>query len=263
MRFLLKLTTPKSQQRLPLNYQYPLSAAIYKIIERADEGYANFLHEQGYHHGAKAFKFFTFSDLRTPFFIEGDRLVMNTNAADVTICFFMPDAAENFIRGLFMNQQLDIADSRSRASFTVNQVIAEKLPVFKNNSVLLQPMSPLVTGRKNERGNCDYVSPEEPDFLTLVIGNLADKYAAAYHIDDAILQQLKNDISLQVILFKQPPRHRLLTIKAGTAAETKVRGYDKFRLRLQAPALVIALALDAGLGMHNAIGMGCVAVIDN
>ena len=104
MRFLLTLATLQKSQRITLNYQYPLSAAIYKIISRADEDYASFLHEQGYRYGSKAFKFFTFSDLRTPFDIRDDRLVMRTNTASLTICFHVPGAAENFIRGLFMNQ---------------------------------------------------------------------------------------------------------------------------------------------------------------
>jgi CRISPR-associated endoribonuclease Cas6 len=259
MRFILNLTALNIPQQLTLNYQYPLSAAIYKIIERADADYATFLHNQGYNYGAKTFKFFTFSDLRTPFDIKGDRMVLQTNSATLTICFHIPDAAENFIRGLFMDQQLDIADNRSKASFVVQQVTAERLPDNINDTALLQPMSPVVVGRKNERGNYDYVSPEDADFERLVINNLVEKYAAATTIDEAELQQLKTAVSAKPVFFKLPPRHRLITIKEGTAAETKVRGYDKFRLRINAPAALIALALDAGIGMHNAMGMGCVA----
>lgn len=263
MRFQLTLTTTQQSQRITLNYQYPLSAAIYKIIQRADAAYAVFLHQQGYRHGAKAFKFFTFSDLRTPFDVRGDRLVMRTNTASFTICFHVPDAAENFIKGLFMHQQLHIADSRDKASFMVQQVVAEKLPVITSEAVLLQPISPVVTGRKNERGNYDYVAPGEADFAALIAGNLAEKYAAIHEIGEAELQELKKQVLVQPVFFNQPPRGRLLTIKAGTAAQTQVRGYDKFRLRLQAPAAFIAIALDGGIGMHNAMGMGCVELVSN
>jgi CRISPR-associated endoribonuclease Cas6 len=260
MRFVLTLTTLHPSQRLTLNYQYPLSAAIYKIIERADKSYAAFLHQQGYSNGAKTFKFFTFSDLRTPFQIKGDRLIMQTNTASLTICFHVPDAAENFIRGLFMNQQLDIADERDKAIFIVQQVMAEQVPTIANEIALLQPMSPMVVGRKNERGNYDYLSPEEDGFAGLLTNNLLDKYAADGGVGEDELQQLKKSVIIKPVFFKLSPRHRLLTIKAGTAAETKVRGYDKFRLRIQAPAPVIAMALNAGMGMHNAMGMGCVEV---
>ena len=49
---------------LPINYQYPLSAAIYRIISKGDKEYANLLHEKGY---GKGFKLFTFSQLNVPF----------------------------------------------------------------------------------------------------------------------------------------------------------------------------------------------------
>ncbi len=261
MRFLLTLTSLRPFQRVTFNYQYPLSAAIYKIIQRSDEAYAAFLHEQGYPYGGKTFKFFTFSDLRTPFEPIGDRLVMKTNTAALTISFYMPDAAENFIRGLFMNQQIDIADSRDKASFIVQQVTAEKMPEISDETVLIQPMSPVVVGRKNERGNYDYLSPADADFAELLTNNLLEKCAAAELVTKEGLNNLKETVTVRPVFFKLPPRHRLLTIKAGTAAETKVRGYDKFRLRVKAPPAVIAMALDAGIGMHNAMGMGCVEIV--
>lgn len=261
MRFKLTLASLRPLQRITFNYQYPLAAAIYKIIQRADESYAAFLHEQGYQHGNKTFKFFTFSDLQTPFVVQSGRLVMTTNTANLIVCFHMPDAAEHFIKGLFMNQQLDIADLQDKASFTVQQVVAEKLPGMLNQSVLLQPVSPVVAGRKNERGNYDYVSPVEQDFAELLTNNLLEKYAAVNATDETAMQELKQLVTMQPVFFRQPPRHRLLTIKAGTTAETKVRGYDKFRIKITAPAAIITIALDAGIGMHNAMGMGCVEII--
>lgn len=262
MRFLLNLTSILPTQRITFNYQYPLSAAIYKIIYRADEAYATFLHEQGYKHGNKSFKFFTFSDLQTPFIRQGNKMVMTTRDVLLTICFQVPDAAENFIKGLFMNQQLDIADNKDKASFIVQQVTAVTTPVFPfNKAVLLQPMSPVVVGRNNERGNYDYVSPDEPDFSALLLNNLISKYAALHQSDAYALNELSKSVLLQPVFFTQPPRSRLVTIKNGTAAETQVRGFDKFRLRIQAPESLLTLALNAGVGMHNAMGMGCLELL--
>ena len=262
MRFLLQLTTKNIVQRLPFNYQYPLSAAIYKIISRADESYASFLHEQGYKHGNKSFKFFTFSDLQTPFIRQENFMVMTTNNASLTICFQLPDAAENFIKGLFMDQQIDIADSQGKASFIVQQVIAKPLPVFAEGATLMfQPMSPVVVGRSNERRNYDYVAPHEADFSALLINNLMSKYAALSPTVEHELTELSKQIFIEPQFFKNPPRSRLVTIKNGTAAATQVRGFDKFRLRIQAPEPLLTLALNAGLGMHNAMGMGCVELV--
>lgn len=262
MRFLLQLTSVRPNQRVSFNYQYPLAAAIYKIIERADEAYANFLHEDGYRHGGKTFKFFTFSDLQTPFKQQDGKMLMTTNNASFTICFQIPDAAENFIKGIFINQKIDIADSPDNASFIVNQVTAAQNPIFTDNkTVLLQPLSPIVAGRNNKRGYDDYVSPEEPDFCSLLIINLISKYGALYPSTELELAALHTMITLKIEYFNHPPRSRLITIKNGTPEETKVRGFDKFRLSIQAPAPLLTLALNAGLGMHNAMGMGCVAIV--
>jgi CRISPR-associated endoribonuclease Cas6 len=61
MRFKLTLQSVSSNPVIPINYQYPLSVVIYKIIARADKDYASFLHKLGYVvlSGLKGFKHFT------------------------------------------------------------------------------------------------------------------------------------------------------------------------------------------------------------
>ncbi len=65
MRFKLFLASQTAGAIIPINYQYPLSAAIYRILAKVDADYATFLHEKGYvvGEGLKHFKLFTFSDL--------------------------------------------------------------------------------------------------------------------------------------------------------------------------------------------------------
>lgn len=260
MRFNLTLQT-QNRNYLPINYQYPFSAAIYKIIQRADEGYASFLHEEGYKQNGKSFKLFTFSDLRTPFSIQGDRLVLNSSTASLTVCFHVPDAASHFIKGLFINQQLEVADKISKVVFNVQQVEIINDTVGNAEEVLLQTLSPLIIGRKNHKGNYDYLSPLDAGYTDLLISNLIEKYKAVNHPDEAEAWQLKDKIKVNFIFTNQPPRQRLLTIKAGTEAETRIKGFDKFRMKITAPKEVLELALNAGLGLHNAQGFGCVGGI--
>lgn len=268
MRFQLTLIPSTASAMLPVNYQYPLAAAIYGIIQQADEEYADFLHETGYGktNTLKKFKLFTFSDLRVPFRISGDRLYMLGSTVQLTVCFHISDAAENFIKGLFMNQQVEIADKKSKASFTVQQAEAvNHLDGIKRNNdnaeVLLQPMSPLVNGRKNVKGNYDYLSPEDEDFIPLLKRNILEKYDSIYELTDQDYQLLYDQISVETVFFSHPPRSRLITIKAGTEAETKVRGFDKFRLRIKAPKEILDLILNSGCGIYNAMGMGCVGIV--
>ena len=127
--------------------------------------------------------------------------------------------------------------------------------------VILQPLSPLVVGRKNDRGHYDYRSPRDEDFEDCLLHNWIEKLAATGNADEDTLLNLRQKVSVKVRLFPHPPQSRLITIKGGTDAETKIRGYTKFRLEVTAPEEMIELALGAGLGLYNAQGMGCVEVI--
>ncbi|HEX5154700.1 MAG TPA: CRISPR-associated endoribonuclease Cas6 [Parafilimonas sp.] len=256
MRLQLTLTASQTHALLPVNYQYPLSAAIYKIIERADSGYSAFLHNTGYTVNGKRFKLFTFSDLRTPFIIQGDRLLMKARNATVTICFHVPVAAENFIKGLFMHQQLDIADYKSRVQFTVQQVEMLPVQVSTDMPVLLQPVSPLVVGKKNERGNYDYLAPGDADYVYWLLHNWKEKCATVYSEDAAAMFQ---QVAIKVINANKA-RSRLITIKAGTPEATQIRGFMGFRLEVTAPKEVLELGLNAGVGLYNAMGCGCVGI---
>ncbi|OQP59774.1 CRISPR-associated endoribonuclease Cas6 [Niastella populi] len=264
MRLQLSLTPCAGNSLLPVNYQYPLSAVIYRIIQQADEKYAAFLHDRGYRlDNGKSFKLFSFSDLRVPFRIQGDRLHINGSPASLTISFHIDEAAANFIRGLFINQQFDIADKISRAQFSVTQV--QLLPDFFTSlqiaepEVVLQPLSPLVVGRKNSKGNYDYLSPADADFSDRLILNLLEKYKAAYNNHDD-LESLKEKMSVQVISPRQDIKSRLITIKAFTPEQTQIRGFTRFRMKVKAPKPLLELAMNAGLGLYNAQGMGCVEI---
>lgn len=258
----LRLTLQPAQRNgsMPANYQYPLSSAIYSIIHNADESYADFLHNKGYTHNGKSFKLFTFSDLRVPFTNLGDRLLINSADAHLNVAFHIDAAATNFIKGLFMNQTFDVADIKSRVQFSVKEVQLLPDPLdainYDEPEVILQTLSPIVTGIKNSRGNYDFKSPEDADFCRCIIHGWKEKYRAAQPNGN------ENEVP-DVVLEVLPSRYkqRLITIKAFTPQETKIRGYSHLRLRAKAPKAILELALNAGLGLYNAQGMGCVEVV--
>lgn len=262
MRLHLTLATDNVQPVIPLNYQYPLSSAIYRVLQQGNAPYADFLHNDGYGINGKRFKLFTFSDLRVPFRVAGDRMLLTGREASLIICFQLPDAAEHFIRGLFMNQQLDIADCFSKTGFTVQQ--AELLPLWNNTTasndtvICLHPLSPIVAGIKNERGHYDYLSPQHPGFAESILYNWKEKYTVLYG-EDAAAEQF-NKVQVKV-LQAEHAKSRLITIKAHTAEATRIRGFIHFNLQVQAPEQVLELALNAGLGLYNSQGMGCVGVV--
>lgn len=265
MRFQLTLIPSAKSNLIPANYQYPLSSAIYKIIQQADEKYSAFLHDKGYKlNSGKSFKLFSFSELKVPYHIQGDRFVINAVPASLTIGFHADEAATNFIRGLFINQQFDIADKISGARFSVSEVhlLPDLLSAADDETVemILQPLSPLVVGRKNARGNYDFLSPADADFTACLVYGWIEKYKAVN--PDANTEALQNKIVIELLTPKQEIKSRLITIKAFTPQQTQIRGFTRFRLKVKAPKPLLELALNAGLGLYNAMGCGCVGVVE-
>ena len=263
MRIKLSLLAKnRSGNVLPVNYQYPFSSAIYKTMSRADEAYAAFLHEKGYRskESLKTFKLFTFSDIHTPFTIKGDRLFMKTEEVDFMVCFHIPEAATNFIKGLFIDQQIDIADKKSKVSFVVHQV--EALPLWnipvapdEVKEVVLKPASPLIVGIINDKGYYDFLGPDDARYLLMITHHIKEKHRVVYG-DDVVEDDFK--VFEVAVLDSDRAKSRLLTIKAGEPEETKIRGFVGFKLKIKAKVRVIELALNAGIGVYGSQGFGCV-----
>src|SRR5690606_13037472 len=101
MRFNINLQVTSKKHFLPLDYQYAMASAVYKLIAKGDEAYSKFLHDKGFSTGGlKRFKLFTFSPLVLPkytpwkdkslFELHGDKL-------SFTVSFKTEKAAEAFI----------------------------------------------------------------------------------------------------------------------------------------------------------------------
>lgn len=245
---------------IPVNYAYPLSSALYRIIAKGNSGYASFLHETGY--GKKGLKLFTFSQINCPFKIEGDRMYLLDNELLFQAAFHLPPAAENFIKGLFLSETIDIADKISRGCFTVKSVesLPDPLHQYKENeiiSVQLKPLSPLVAGIPNEQGNYDFLAPGDPRFAGSIAHNWRTKITACYGETTASAALLVAEVAPM----QQPFKSRLITIKANTPEQTKIRGWYNFRLKVTAEKRFVELLLNAGSGVYNAMGCGCVEII--
>lgn len=255
MRFLLKLQS-KDGDKLPINYQYPLSAAIYRILAKGDDEYAHFLHETGY---GKGYKFFTFSDLSLQYRRVDDRLILTHPVVSVIACFHLPEASQTFVQGLFRSEEIVIADKKSRAVFIVQSVQALENPLkeFPENQIVrivVSPVSAIVAGNKNEEGNYKFYAPDHPDFVESLLYNWRNKIAACWG-EQVAFEAL---LAMEVELYGNPFRSRLVTIKDNSPSErTQIRGFLNFKLRLTAERRFIDLVMNAGLGLYSAQGMGC------
>lgn len=261
MQFKITLNRISGNQ-IPINYQYPLSAAIYKILAKGDAEYAQFLHEEGY---GKGFKFFTFSDLRLRFkLVDNDRMKLLNNEVRFNIHFHMPEASGNFIAGLFKSEEIVIADKKSMTVFKVRSVVAAKNPwknKYSENEIIqavFKPGSAVLLGVKNSQGNYDYLEPNDERYRESLIYNWRSKIADSY--DEKSAQNAVLNAELE--FYKNPYRSRLIHIKQGTAEETKVKAFLNFKIKLTAEKRFIELIYNTGIGLGNSQGMGCLEVVE-
>jgi len=260
----LKISLQRTKfSALPINYQYELSSWIYRVLHTGDPRFSEFLHRQGYSFEKKKFKLFTFSRLLlSEFKISGDRLILLNDEAAIVISFFIDDALLHFIKGLFMDQQLSLGDDISRVEFTVKNIESLPEPGI-NDEMAFRCLSPICVSRPradNGKLRADYLSPQDPDFTPLLFENLVTKYIAATgcHMSQFAGFIRTTDIHSRFMLLSQP-RSKLVTIKAHTPQETKVRGFE-FDFTLKAPAELLKFGYASGFGEKNSLGFGCVEI---
>lgn len=261
MRFQLQLDSKNRYPIIPINYQYPLSAAIYKILDKADADYAVFLHEEGYNvdGSLKYFKLFTFSDLKGRCKGNNDRLHINS-IMELIVSFHLPEAAQHFVKGLFLSQDIEIADKKSKATFKVNSVEALPDP-FTNiekevhSTISVRPISPCVAGIKNDKDDYDFIPPTDARFALCIQYNWEQKLKALE------IPFNEKELKVAVNLKDTKPKSRLVTIKAFTKQQTRIKGYLNFELELTGNQEQLQVIYNAGAGLYNALGMGCLEFV--
>ncbi len=266
MRIKITFKLPGIRQVLPLNYQYPLSAWIYKVISNADKKIAGLLHETGFKlENQKTFKLFTFSNLQFPHgswkIIRGsDRMEIFSHQAVLIIGFQIPEILNNFVAGLFKDQLMELGDKISTINMEVGSIEMMKEPRI-GEKVKIHLLSPLVISRKTaEDQNETYLHPEDKDYANLFFKNLIDKHNA-WQLQTG---ETPTDFNLESLKFKnltQHPISRLQTIKAFTETPIRVRGF-LFDFEISTPPGLIKTGLNSGFGAMNALGFGCGECVD-
>ncbi|TAE07441.1 MAG: CRISPR-associated endoribonuclease Cas6 [Bacteroidetes bacterium] len=257
MRLKITLKKTSRENELPASYQYELSAWIYKIIAQADAQYGDFLHNQGHTlpQSPKTFKLFSFSNLFIfPFQIDKGRIWLQSKTVHFFVSFYVDKTAETFILGLFKDQHFRLGDAVSQVSFRVENVEIIALPTLAE-VMTYQFLSPVVVARDNAGEQASYLPPTDSDFPVLLKQNLLDKYLSVHSSLPAEWQHAPFEV---LPIQPENAKPKLITLKARTTAETKVKGYQRFQLQMTAPRELHELALLAGLVQKNAQGFGFV-----
>jgi CRISPR-associated endoribonuclease Cas6 len=251
MRIRLQLSIKRGSNALPINYQYPVAAWIYKTIHLANPEFSHWLHEQGYSYEKRKFKLFTFSPIKFEnYIIQKDRIIAQTPNCSITLSFLLPEAVKHFVSGCFKNQHFGLGDKISQVDFEVKAIDIES-PVEFDTVARFRSQSPICISEPVERNGkltSQYRSPNEVGYEKRFFDNLTEKYQSA----NEGLAVPTGSCKLTVL---SAPKSKLITIKQGTSAESKVRGYQ-YDFEVQAPKELIGVGYYTGFGSMNSMGFG-------
>jgi CRISPR-associated endoribonuclease Cas6 len=265
MVFKITFKVLKQGAILPYSYQYELSAWIYKMISGSNSELATFLHDKGYGQGFKNFKLFTFSNIYLPRFSTSPQgLQILSSTIDFTISFLVDQVAESMIRSLFEQQRFTLGNRQHQVPLKVESVLAQAYQI-SSNTVQFKTTSPLVVSdfETTEKGSTQakYLHPHDDRYETLFFKNLQDKYqSAVQHQIIAPATEAVQDAPMQLQVLGNKMRSKLVEIKAGTAAATKVRGY-MFDFELTAPVALLRVGYLGGFGAQSAMGFGACKIV--
>lgn len=260
MRFKLKLQVEPqiSGCEIPINYQYELSSIIYKIIANGNEQYSKMLHEEGFVSTTKRFKLFTFSNLIAPYrgiaLKKGsDRLVVKSDTLEWYLGFVPKESMQHFVQGVFINQRFRLADNMSGAWFKIIEV--QLMPVVEfTDETEYETISPITVAKKVEgKKYAVYIGPSDPSYDNALLTGLLERYKAINGKD----YDGERYCHMTVI---NEPKSALITIKAGTSSETKVKGF-RYRFKISLPQDLMKIAYDCGLGEKGSMGFGMIKEI--
>ncbi len=263
MRFKINLiqTQNNYSRRLSLNYQYELSAATYNILASGNEEFAEWLHENGFRLvNGKQFKLFTFSRLNPEKYRilrQSNQLELLSDRVEWHITFLPERSTQKFVEGLFQKRVFEVGNRHSVVQFQVDSIEMLPSPEFAD-TMTFETLSPVSVSRRLEDGRDAYPLNGEdfsntPWVRERLMQNLLDKYEAFYGTP------YDGERFFDMMTLTEP-KSALVTIKAGTPQETKVRGF-LCRLALHCPAELMHIAYESGLGEGNSQGFGCLGMV--
>lgn len=260
MRFRINLRKEGGPGYLPINYQYELSSAIYKTIDRSNSQFSQFLHDQGYVGFGKKFRLFTFSRLHFQNYRiikESGRIEHSGEAAAFEICFLVDKAAEEFIKGLFMDQIFVLGDKISKVTYAVVGIEAVSPPLFQE-VMNYRCLSPIFIKKKRPEGGEDYLHPEDRGYCMMMVQNLLSKAEA---FQNSISGQEHEKLNIPDFEFKVTSKvyKNGVKIKQLTEQETMLIGY-MYEFEFRAPVELQEIGYYAGFGQLGSQGFGCVGV---
>lgn len=253
MRIELRLNRSTKGRMLPMNYQYYISAWVYKVLKNADEEFATFLHDKGYGRSEeKLYKLFCFSRLnfgKPKMWKEKQLFEIATHNISLQLSFDVQEAASTFIRGLFLKQEFYLGDRFNGIDFIVSGVEVLAEPEF-TETMQYRLQSPWVVSiRPDGIGRPQYLKPDDERFYQQSVKHIVEKYNNTHHGNLTL-----DDVSFNVI---GESKRSGFVMKPGTKEQSRVVG-NLFDFELKAPVDVQRMVWNAGVSEKSSSGFGWV-----
>lgn len=178
MRLRVQLDNPHGAS-VPVNHAEYLTAAVYALLETSDADYAQWLHDEGYKtgDGPKAFKFFTFSGLRSNRRrVEGETLHLAPGPVEWRLGSPVDAFLTHAATGLLSAGVLRVGP----ATFPITEVQALPAPTLAETTEFTC-LTPIVAALPLDNGGTRYLRPSDgPEFSEAVRRNLLRKYQTLY-----------------------------------------------------------------------------------
>ena len=165
---------------------------------------------------------------------------------------FLPErSTKNFVQGIFSNRVFEIGDRKTSVQFIVKSVEVLPEPQYEEE-MEFYTMSGICIKLNEHDGRVRYLSPDDKEFRKGVFDGMLSKYEAFFGYPFVG----SNDFEFKLL---NPSKAKLITLKARTRQETKVKCY-LFSFKMKAPKEFMKIIYEGVLGELCSQGFGCLGV---
>lgn len=238
VRLHLGLRVNNTRRLLAYDYNYFITAFVYRVIGRASAALAGELH------ATEHSKNFTFSSIwYENYRAEKKGLRLGSDAAALTLSFYEDRLAAAFLAGLYREREVALGTGESRVHFEIAEVDFAEPPAFRRRQSYML-LSPVVLSQPRADG-VTYLGPADNGYEQAFSENLLRR---------ALSSGIGSRAKLRMTILGEP-RSRLVTI-AKRAAQTRVRGWQ-YAFELEAMPRLHEFGYFAGFGSKCSLGFGC------
>ncbi len=262
MRLLIRLKA--ECEFLTLNYNYPLSNAIFNLLRLGSEDFTNFLSEQGLDYTNRRFKLFTFALRFEKFRVIEDKIQFISDNVRLYISSpYIKTILRNFVNGSFARRRIFIDTPTIKSTFKIEGAEVFPNPEFTSGMKFLL-YSPVVFSRtiyKNERKRYYYFKPDEMNEINYILNkNTLGKYYAIYGENNQKYEKLSIEWDEKYVNSKDRITKRILIDEFGPEPLSVVGIQSPFIIK--GDPKLIETAYHCGFGEKNHLGFGYAEVIN-